>query len=106
MDFDTENIIYLIQCNKENCQINIYGETKGKAREIISEHRGHTNRNKKRFATCEHFNQPGHSKENMKFTILEAFKKKDILYRKERKIYHLRKLNSFHKGINRRPGGS
>ena len=61
MNCDTENIIYLIQCNKESCHINRYGETEGKAREIISEHRGFINRNKKRFANGEHFNQPGHS---------------------------------------------
>ena len=61
MDFDTENIIYLIQCNKENCQINRYRETEVKTREIVIEHRGYINRNKTRFATGEHFNQPGHS---------------------------------------------
>ena len=105
VDCDTENIIYLIQCNKENCQLNRYvGETERKARERISEHRAY--RNEKRFATGEHFNQPGHSLANMTFTVLEAVKKKDPLYRKEREIYHIRKLNSFHKGMNRSPGGS
>ena len=90
VDCDTENIVYLIQCNKENCQINIYvGETERKARERISEHRGYIYRKEKIFATGEHFNQPGHSLANMKFTILEAVKKKNPLYRKEREIHHI-----------------
>ena len=107
VDCEKENIIYLIKCNKENCKQNRYvGETERKARERISEHRGYIYRNEKRFATGEHFNQPGHSLDNMKFTILEAVKKKDPLYRKEREIYHIRKLNFFHNGINKSLGGS
>ena len=45
-------------------------------------------------------------KQTRQFTILEAVKTKDPLYRKEKKIYHIRKQNSFHKGINTSPGGS
>ena len=60
VDCEKENIIYLIQCNKDNCKQNQYvGETERKAREIFSEHRGYIYRNEKSFATGEHFNQPG-----------------------------------------------
>ena len=82
VDFDTKkNIIYLIQCKKENCQINRYvGETEKNARERISEQREYIYRNEKRYATGEH--------------------------RKENEIYVIRKLNYFYNGINRSPGGS
>ena len=82
------------------------GEKERKARERISEHREYIYRNEKGFATGESFRQSGHSLANMKFTILEAVKKKDPLYRKKREIYPIRKLISFQKGMNRSPGGS
>ena len=78
VDWETENIVYLIQYNKENCQQNWYvGETERKTKDRISEHRGFIFRKEKWFTTGEHFNQPGHSLANMKFTTLEEVKKKD-----------------------------
>ena len=107
VDCETENIVYLIQYNKENCQENRYvGETERKVEDRISEHRGYIFRKEKKFTTGEHFNQPGHSLANMKFTILEAVKKKDPLNRKKREIYQIRKLNSFDNEMHRSPGGS
>ena len=62
VDCEAENIVYLIQCNKENCQQNRYvGETERKAKARINEHRGYIFRNEKKFTTGKHFNQPGHS---------------------------------------------
>ena len=61
VDCNAENIIYLIQCDKENCKENRYiGESERAFHEILNEHRGYINRKDTRYATGEHFNQPGH----------------------------------------------
>ena len=105
VDFHTENIVYLIQCYKEQCKESKYiGKSERALSERISEHRGYIFRNDKRYAKGEHFNQPGHNLSNMKLTILEKVKSKDILYRKEREKYLIRMFNTFHKGMNRSPG--
>ena len=54
-------------------------------------------------ATGEHFNSPGHSKNDMKFTILEKVKSNDPLYGREREKLHIRRFNTFYAGINREP---
>ena len=53
--------------------------------------------------TGEHFNLPGHSLHDMEAIGLEIVCKKDILYRKERESYVIRKFNTFRKGINKQP---
>ena len=63
-------------------------------------------RNEKKHATGEQFNLAGHSLANMKFTILEKVRSKDPLYRKEREACHIKKIYTYHKGINRSRGGS
>ena len=50
------------------------------------------------YATGEHFNLPGHTYQNMKFTIVEKVKKQDIIYRQEREKYFIRKFNTFNEG--------
>ena len=107
VDCNSENIVYLIQCDKENCKLNKYiGESERTTKERISEHRGYIFRKENQHATGHHLNQPGHSLANMKFTVLEIVKKTDPLYRKEREAYHIRKFNTYHNGMNRSPGGS
>ena len=54
-------------------------------------------------ATGDHFNLPGHSLRDMKVIILEKVKVNDEIYIKERESYHIRKLNTFYKGINKKP---
>ena len=44
-------------------------------------------------ATGEHFNLPGHSMHNMKFTVLEQVKSNDPLYAREREKLLIRKFN-------------
>ena len=53
-------------------------------------------------STGEHFNRPGHSLSNMTVTILEKIYSNDIFYRKERETYHIRKFNTFDRGLNLR----
>jgi len=53
--------------------------------------------------TGEHFNMPGHELANLKITILEKMKTNNIIYRKERESYLIRKFNTFNRGMNKSP---
>ena len=99
VDFNSEIIVFLIQCDKENCKLKKYvWESEKTTKERISEYRGSIFRKETRHATGHHFNQPGHSLTNIKLTVIEIVKKTDSLYRKEHETYHIR--------MNRSPGGS
>ena len=97
------NIVYLLQCDKENCRKQYIGETNQELRERIYQHIGYVRNKVISRATGEHFNLPGHSSHNMKFTILEKVKSIDPLYRREREKLLIRKFNSFYGGINKEP---
>ena len=103
VDCSTTNCVYMIECQKQYCKEKYIGETERELRERISEHRGYIHNKVKSQATGAHFNLPGHSLSDMKVTILEKVKSKDDLYRKERESYHIRKFNTFYRGINRKP---
>ena len=53
--------------------------------------------------TAAHFNQPGHSTSNMKFTVLEKVKSLDPLYGREREKLLIRKFYTFDRGLNKTP---
>ena len=74
LDCNTENFVYLIQCDKENCTENKYiGETEKPLHERLSQHRGYNNK-KTQDATGRHFNLPGHTLANMNITIIDRVK--------------------------------
>ena len=97
------NVIYLIQCNKEQCKQQYIGFTTKVFRERMKQHLGYVRNKVLTQATGTHFNLPGHSKNNMEFTIVEKVGSMDPLYGREREKLHIRKFNSFHDGINREP---
>ena len=66
----------------------------------LSDHRGYINNQVIGATTGDHFNLPGHSLVNMKFTILEQVKKEDESYRKQCEKYFFNKFNTFYGGIN------
>ena len=69
VDCLSENVIYLIQCEKENCKVNKYiGETKNSLHERLSQHRGYVTR-KTQDATGIHFHLPGHMLSDMKLSV-------------------------------------
>ena len=49
----------------------------------------------------KHFNQPGHSKHNLKATVLEKVNVNSQQYRKEREHYFIRRFNTYYKGLNK-----
>ena len=98
---ETENVVYLIECQK--CKLQYIGETERPFKERIGEHKIYIRTEKYNQPIGEHFNRPGHHLSDMKVTILEKMKNNDQQYRKERESYLIRKFNAFYKGMNKCP---
>ena len=96
----TSNLIYLIECNKENCKTRYIGETGRTLQNRIADHRGYVINEHLNTATGFHFNTPGHSVSNLTVTIIEKVRKSDESYRKQREKYHIIKFNTYYKGLN------
>ena len=96
----TSNLIYLIECNKENCKTRYIGETGRTLQNRIADHRGYVINEHLNTATGFHFNTPGHSVSNLTVTIIEKVRKSDESYRKQREKYHINKFNTYYKGLN------
>ena len=69
---------------KDYCKERYIGVTHREFRERIYEHIGDVRNRRLDKTTGAHFNSPGHSTSNMKFTILEKVKSTDPLYGRER----------------------
>ena len=98
---ETFNCIYMIQCKKNNCEERYIGQTKRIIKFRIADHRGYITNQVLSRATGSHFNLPGHSLADLKFTILEQVRYNNEDYRREREIYFINKFNTFYQGINR-----
>ena len=91
----------MIQCNKDNCKQQYIGESDRKFRIRMLEHISYVRNENIKKATGFHFNMPGHSIENMTFSVIEQVSKRNEYYRKEREKYHINKFNTYYKGMNR-----
>ena len=100
---DTENIIYMIECNKEKCKKRYIGQSYRELSKRFAEHRGYVKNRVLSQPTGFHFNQPGHNISNMTVTILEKVKKKDELYRREREKHLINKFDTYKNGMNKKP---
>ena len=103
VDCNTKNVIYLLECDKNNCNDKYVGETERNFKERVKEHLGYARNFKLNQPSGLHFNLPGHNLHNMKFTIIEKVRSNDPLYRREREKYHIDKLNTYHAGMNKKP---
>ena len=92
---------YLYNQAKVRCKEQYIGQTGRSLRERFVQHLNYVDRNKE--ATGTHFNLPGHTKSDIKLTIIEKIHKRDVWTREEIESMHIRKANSFHKGINLKP---
>jgi hypothetical protein len=99
------NVVYMIECTKDNCKQKYVGETERKFKERLSDHKRYINNNNLQQPIGRHFNLPGHSIDDMRATILDKLMNKSTQYRKQREIYLIRKFNTFYSGMNRTPGG-
>ena len=97
----TSNVVYMLECDKERCRQRYIGETAKEVSYRILQHIGYVRNNIINRTTGNHFNLPGHSIHNMKFTIIEKVKSSNEFYRKEREKYHINKFNTYYEGINR-----
>ena len=100
MNCETRNVIYLVECQKDNCRQKYIGETERNFIERVYEHVGYARNQILSQTTGYHFNLPGHSVQDMKFSIIEKVKINDTTYRKERERYHINKFNAHYEGMN------
>ena len=100
LNCQSSNIVYLIECNKEQCKKRYIGETGRTLQCRIADHRGYIVNENLNTATGHHFNTPGHSVSNLRVTIIEKVKTNDESYRKIREKYHINKFDTYHRGLN------
>ena len=94
-------MIYLIECQKDNCKQRYIGETGRILKFRIDEHRGYINNKVISQATGAHYNLPGHSLADMRVTGLEQLKRSCEEYRKERESSYIKKFDTYYNGLNR-----
>ena len=54
-------------------------------------------------STGHHFNLPGHSWQNMKFSVVDKLKSSDKIYRQEKEKHFIKQFNSYYDGLNMMP---
>ena len=91
----------MIQCQKDKCKEKYIGQTGRLFKFRIAEHRRYIKNQVTSEATGAHFNLPGHSLADMKFTVIEQVKYNSEAYRREQEIYHINKFNTFYQGLIR-----
>ena len=101
LDCNTTNICYAITCGVVRCSQQYIGQTSKSLRERFTQHCGYVDKNVE--ATGKHFNLPGHSKSDMNITVVEKIHSKDTWVREEIESKHIRKANTFYRGINLKP---
>ena len=101
MKSSSQNVVYMLECDLENCKRRYIGVTQKQFRERIYQHIGYVRKKVKNRATGENFTLAGHSAHNIKFTNLENVRSKDHPYAREREKLLIRKFNTFHRGINK-----
>ena len=93
VDCNSENIIYLIECNKSNCSEQYVGYSDQPFKTRMSQHRGYMNTKKIEKATGYHFSQKNHSLADMKFSIIEKIYNKNKYYLLEKEKHYIRKFD-------------
>ena len=100
VDCQTSNIVYMIECQKQTCQLRYIGETIRTLKTRFLEHKGYIKNKKLNQPTGHHFNSPGHSIDDLKIFIIEKVRKQDDVYRKIREQFHINKFNTYYEGMN------
>ena len=103
VDCSTRNVVYLLGCSK--CPMQYIGETERMLKDRFSEHKGYVNTKNQSKTTGMHFNQKGHSVNNMEITIIEKVYNQDPLLRQQREKMFIQKFNTKYKGLNKINGG-
>ena len=101
MTCESYNVIYLLECQKENCLQRYIGTTGRQLKNRIADHRGYISNQVTSKATGAHWNLPGHSLADLRVVVLEQTKIHTEEYRKEREKYFIRLFDTYNNGINR-----
>ena len=98
----TKNVIYKLNCTK--CTDWVYiGETGRRFRDRFLEHRGYVSQKDINQPTGEHFNQPGHSVQNILPTIIErVLPTNNKTLRLRRESYWIKEYESVEFGANKK----
>ena len=86
---ESRNIIYMIECQKDNCKLRYVGESGKQLKQRLAQHRGYIDNWNLSQAIGEHFNTQGHSRDNLQITIIG-------------KVNNI-KFDTFYKDINEMP---
>ena len=72
----TYNIVYMLECQKNNCKQRYIGSTGRELKHRLADHRGYIQNQVTSRATGAHWNLPGHSLADLRVSVLEQCKKK------------------------------
>ena len=101
----SENVIYLWRCKKENCSKrpeNFYiGMTTRKFQIRFSEHLGYIKSDKYTEPSGEHFNLPGHTLSDMEGMVLEQVKNRNPYILRAREELIIQRFDSYKFGLNK-----
>ena len=95
------NVVYLSECQKENCQQRYIGTKACQLKFRMANHRGYIINQVTNKATGAHWNLPGHSLADIRVTILELTTYHCEDYRKEQEKYFFRIFDTYNNWINR-----
>jgi hypothetical protein len=92
------NVIYCIQCTI--CNLQYVGKTTNKFKDRASSHRSSVD-TQKNCTLSDHFNSPGHSKNNMLFFAFEKVSSNDPFTIGVRERFYIDKMNVIEHGLNK-----
>ena len=101
VDSQTSNVVYMIECQKQTCQLRYIGETNRTVKEKFPEQKGYIINKKLNQATGNPSNQLGQSLHDLKIGIVEKVKNQDELKRKVREQFHINKFNTYYEGVKK-----
>ena len=99
VDCNTRDVIYCITCSKHKCRLQYIGKTDGQAKTRFGGHRRDVENNKD-CTVGRHFNLPGHSVSDMRFTIIEKVHNTDPFFLRNREKHYIQKFKTRLKGLN------
>ena len=95
------NVVYCLQCSKENCKQIYIGETQRQLKERFSEHKTSV-RTRSKNAIGDHFNSPGHSISDMNILAIEKVFTPGQKTIEKRESLWINKLEAHFQGLNRK----
>ena len=102
LDCQSANVIYKLSCKKPNCSWVYIGETSRKFCQRLTDHRGYIHRKDLSKPAGHHFNQKGHSIQDLQAYAFEKVLPIDNMLRKQRESMWISRYDSISLGANNR----